>query len=360
MIDGIPVYEAVAHAYNIDESNFGRKYARPIAEATFAAIQRGSKPGYVPTHEQYMRDWSAEDMANMLFLESDTDLATYHVLALNAFTDGMCSVAKAVEVNERWPNRFLTYAGVDPLTGQAALDELERQVELLNPIGLKLYPNSWLGDEVTGWLMDDPEVAFPLFERARQLGIKVIAVHKAVPLGPVPLEHYRVDDIDRAAAAFPDLNFEVVHGGMAFLEESGWQMKRFPNVYVNLELTTSLVEMRPLAFEQAMATFLSAGGPRALDRIMWGTGAMGIHPRPLIEYFIRSFQIRDELVEGLAIPQITLDAKRKIMWDNYAAMTGVDLDARLQRVGNDEFAQRRAADGLAEPYSTTGLVGAPL
>lgn len=38
--------------------------------------------------------------------------------------------------------------------------------------------------------MDDPEVAFPVFERARQLGIKVIAVHKALPLGPVELRQF--------------------------------------------------------------------------------------------------------------------------------------------------------------------------
>src|SRR3546814_8517206 len=63
---------------------------------------------------------------------------------------------------------------------------------------LPIYPNSWLGSEVRGWHMDDPEVAFPLFERAQALGIKVIAIHKAVPLGPVPMEHYRVDDIDRS------------------------------------------------------------------------------------------------------------------------------------------------------------------
>src|SRR3546814_5625415 len=75
---------------------------------------------------------------------------------------------------------------------------------------LPLYPNSWLGSEVRGWHMDDPEVAFPLFERAQALGIKVIAIHKAVPLGPVPMEHYRVDDIDRALTAFPDPPLENV------------------------------------------------------------------------------------------------------------------------------------------------------
>src|SRR3546814_21066643 len=96
----------------------------------------------------------------------------------------MCSLDKAVEANRRWPDRIINYCGVDPLQGSAALDELERQVELLHPVGLKLYPNSWLGSEVRGWHLDDPEVAFPLFARAQALGIKVIAIHKAVPPGP--------------------------------------------------------------------------------------------------------------------------------------------------------------------------------
>lgn len=104
--------------------------------------------------------------------------------------------------------------------------------------------------------MDDPEIAFPVFERARQLGIKVVAVHKALPLGPVPMEHYKVDDIDRAAIAFPGLNFEIVHGGMAFLEETAWQLARFQNVYVNLEITSALLRTRPLAFAQALGALV--------------------------------------------------------------------------------------------------------
>ena len=162
-----------------------------------------AKPGYAPNAAQFYRDWSIEEAANQVFAESDTDLAVYHVLPIYSFKDGLCSLDKAIEAQQRWPDRILTYCGVDPLAGPAALDELERQAELLRPVGLKLYPNSWLGQEIRGWKMDDPEVAFPLFERAQSLGIKVVAVHKALPLGPVPMEHYRVDDIDRACMAFP-------------------------------------------------------------------------------------------------------------------------------------------------------------
>jgi predicted TIM-barrel fold metal-dependent hydrolase len=88
-------------------------------------------------------------------------------------------------------------------------------------------------------------LVFPLFARAQELGLKVVAIHKAVPLGPVPMKHYRMDDIDAAADAFPELAFEVVHGGMAFVEETAWQLARYPNVYVNLEVTASLAVSAP-------------------------------------------------------------------------------------------------------------------
>ena len=118
------------------------------------------------------------------------------------------------------------------------------------------------------------------------LGIRVVAIHKALPLGSVELGHYPVDDIDRAAMAFPDLAFEIVHGGIAFLEETAWQLARFDNVYVNLETTATLATTRPLAFAHALASLIR--GPKALRRIVWGTGCMVSHPRPHLENFVRS------------------------------------------------------------------------
>jgi predicted TIM-barrel fold metal-dependent hydrolase len=199
--------------------------------------------------------------------------------------------------------------------------------------------------------MDDPEIAFPLFERAEKLGIKVVAVHKALPLGPVPMEHYKVDDIDRACMAFPGLNFEVVHGGMAFLEETAWQLARFDNVYVNLEITSALAASRPAAFLHAMAALIGPGGQHAIERILWGTGAMAFHPQPLLETFVREFAFPEALIEGAGLPQLDLAAKRAILFDNYGRMTGLDLDARLSATRDDEFARRRP-DGPLAPFST--------
>lgn len=341
MIDGIPVIDAVIHAYNFSASNYANRFAGPIADLTFHSVTGTGTPGYVMTAEQFYRDCRMEELANLVFTETDTDLAVYHVLPIAAFHDGVCSVEKALEAQRRWPDRILTYCGVDPLAGQAALDELERQVELIRPVGLKLYPNSWMGREVRGWKMDDPEVAFPLFERAQALGIKAVAVHKALPLGPVEMEHYRVDDIDRACMAFPGLNFEIVHGGMAFLEETAWQLARFPNVYVNLEITSSYVANRRGAFQHAMAALIGPGGAGAIERILWGTGSIAFHPQPLLEAFVRDFAFPPELVEGSGIPQLDAEAKRKILFSNYERMIGLDLTSRLTAIQNDEFAKRR-------------------
>jgi uncharacterized protein len=355
VIDDIPVIDAVVHAYNMDSSNYQADFAETVCDIVYETVIAAARPGLRPHKEDYLVDWTMEEVANMLFLESSTDLAVNHVLPVFAFKDGLCSVEKAQEAEERWPDRFITYCGVDPLTGDAGMEEMERQIEMLAPVGLKLYPNSWVTDEIRGWKMDDPEIAFPFFARAQELGVKVIAVHKAVPLGPAPLEHYRVDDIDRAAIAFPELMFEVIHGGMAFIEESAWQLARFANVYVNLEITTSLLGTRPLAFAQALGGLVSVGGDAAIEKILWGTGTIAYHPQPFIETFVRDFQFSDEQL-ALGIPELTTEHKSKILAANYARMIGLDLDAQLAKVRGDELDQRRG-DGLLEPFSTTHVAG---
>lgn len=356
MIDGIPVMDAVVHAYNWDEDNFANAHAHALKKVT-ADVGMLQLEGYRLPRDAWCSNWTIEEVANVAFVESYTDLAVHHHLPVRAFKDGGCSLEKTAEAIRRWPDRFVAYMGADPMEGKQALEDMERQMEVLgDPVGLKLYPNSWLGEEFSGWFMDDPEIAFPCFEKARELGVKVIAIHKAVPLGAVPMEHYKMDDIDRAAIEFPDLNFEVVHGGMAFLEETAWQLARFENVWINLEVTTALIPTKPRAFEQAMAILLA--DPGAIDRIVWGTGMMAFHPRPHVEAFVREFEFDQALIEGFALPQLTIENKRKILWENYAAMTGLDLDGRLERIQGDEFAERRGdGDPEAAPYSTTKVAG---
>jgi len=92
---------------------------------------------------------------------------------------------------------------------------------------------------------DDRELLYPILERCRTRGVKVVAVHKAMPLGAVAMDPFKNGDVDYAAIDFPDLNFEIVHSGFAFLDEAAFQLARFPNVYVGLESTATLAARHP-------------------------------------------------------------------------------------------------------------------
>lgn len=101
-----------------------------------------------------------------------------------------------------------------------------------------------------------------LIERAAALGLRTIAIHKALPNGSVPLDSYRIgEDFEQAADAFPDMTFEIIHAGMAFIEETAMAVGRFPNVYANLETTTAMLRQAPGRFEKALATLMQWGGP---------------------------------------------------------------------------------------------------
>src|SRR6202166_3615750 len=357
MIKDILVVDASAHSYNIGEDNYaGGRYSRAIVDAFHGAHYGLSPAGYRIPREHYARDWTLAETANMLFVESDYDFACHHVTPINAFKDGGCSIQKAREAREKWPKRFQVYAGVDPVFPEQALDSLDQQVEELKPVGLKLYPNSYTADGVVGWHIDDSEIAFPIFQRALDLGLKAVAIHKAIPLGPVPMEHYRMDDIDAAADAFPDLQFEVVHGGFAFIEETAFQLARFPNIWVNLEITASLAVAKPAAFERVMAGLIAHAGEGALDRIMWASGASVLHPDPPLRWFWERFQFSEEMRAREGLPEITEEIKRKILPLNYLRMHRVDAETVAKNIEGDEFAVERSK-GKAEPYSTTSSKG---
>ena len=105
MIDGLPVIDAVIHAYNMDPANFANRFAAPLCDLVYHAVTGTALPGYAPTAEQFYRNWSIEEAVDQVFVESDTDLAVYHVLPIYSFHDGLCSLEKAIEAQQRWPNR---------------------------------------------------------------------------------------------------------------------------------------------------------------------------------------------------------------------------------------------------------------
>ena len=213
MIDGLFVIDAVAHAYNHLPENWADPVlGQAMVDLAYHLAADPPDPKYALSRDVYLSDWQVADAANLLFRESDTDVAVMHPLAISSFKDGYSSVAKAAEAISKYPTRFIgAYACVDPLKGEDALRSLDEQVDILKPMGLKLYPTSWDGKGPVSWRMDDPKLIYPLYERASKLGLKHVAIHKAVPIGPFAVgDAYNPSDLENAATAFPHLSFEIV------------------------------------------------------------------------------------------------------------------------------------------------------
>jgi hypothetical protein len=219
--------------------------------------------------------------------------------------------------------------------------------------GLKIYAARYANGKTYSQRLDDEQHAYPAIERALERGITVIATHKAVPLGPVHYEPYGVSDVPLACSTFPQMRFEVVHTGMAFVEETIYLAATFPNCYFNLENSFSLIAPAPRRFAEFFGALLAAG---AEDRILFSGGMAMNHPLIAIRSFL-DFEMPADLVEGFGVPPVTDEIRRKVLGVNYLRLHGIDPQEFRARIAGDEVSSRQK-EGLAAPWSHLRATGA--
>ena len=328
------VVDAVVHALNLDPANIASRYGEQLWQMSYGLHCLMTPPDRRCPQAVYMTDMVPEALAATMFGETQTTIAATHTLTLDSwFHDGFAARGKTEAMVERWPTRMLGYVGVDPSGDRAAvLDDMDAQLAAMpGAIGVKMYPHQM--DPYRPWRTDG-EVASAVIEHAIARGLKSVAIHKALPNGSVPLAPYRIgEDFEAAADAFPGIAFEIVHSGMAFIEETALAVARFPNVYANLETTTALLWQAPGRFADALALLMQWGGT---EKILWGTGCSVTHPQHLLELFW-AFQFTADTLERHGIPQLDEAAKRAILGGNYARMAGLDAGAIRAAQRGDAF-----------------------
>jgi predicted TIM-barrel fold metal-dependent hydrolase len=348
MIDGMLVVDAIVHSFDFSEANIqDNPTARAAHELIWSSTAAAFPPERIVPRSVGVGDWSPEVTTRTIFRESGIDLAAHHYLTLHSwFKDGLVSRQKNAEIARRWPQRYFSYVGVDPTQGvEACVRDMHQQLEEIpDAVGLKLYPHQIY--PFRSWRMDDPWVAYPLFAEAQQCGLKVVAIHKALPLGPVPMDPYRVGDVDGAACEFPDLNFEIIHSGMAFTEETAWAIGRFPNVYANLEATTYMLPLQGRRFAETLAGLMAYGGH---DKLLWSATFPIIDCQYLLELFV-ALEFPDDVAERYGY-ELTRELKEGMLGLNYLRMVGSSAEEAKARIAGDEFSQFDAG-GELEPWGT--------
>jgi predicted TIM-barrel fold metal-dependent hydrolase len=313
------VFDGVAHVFNFEKKNAlgpaGEMFINHLY-AFHATLTPEGQP--VMPAEEFLRQWTVEDIDEMVYDNSSTDMLCAMPLPLtDLFRDGLSPWEECAELASRRPDRTVFWGSVNPLEGRRALDLMERQVGEFGAKAFKFYNVRYDYGRPFPWRMDDPQVAFPVFEKAQELGVNLIGVHKGVPLGPQPIE-----------ANFPDINFVIFHVGLPFIDEVCWQLIRHPNLYASIAATINFVVRAPRQFAETLGKLLFWCGE---DKIIYGSEAPIWQPQWALEAFW-DFQLPQDLVEGYGYPQLTEQAKRKILGENLLRLHGMDVEETRARL----------------------------
>ncbi|MFM0277750.1 amidohydrolase family protein [Paraburkholderia sediminicola] len=331
MIDDIFVFDNVIHLYDLSEANIRRDRAdaRPVLEQTLAEVKDLRWKGY-PLHDDaqfdWGRRWNVDDMYDLVFRQAPTDMAMAQVVPMfDWFTDWYAPVTTQHQMAATYPDRVLFCGGVDPMLRglNDALNQLDYQVNELGARSLKFYNGHAKNGDC--WRCDDERFAYPMYERARDAGVRVLQFHKGNPHGLQNVEFLSPLDLQAPARDFPDMDFIVHHLALPYFDEMVSLAARFPNVYMSLAGYMAFYRIAPRRVQHHLGRLLQVGGA---DKILWGSeAALAGCPAPYLRAFM-DFEIPDDMRAGYGYPQITRDDKKKILGENFARLMGIDIEQK--------------------------------
>ncbi len=160
------------------------------------------------------------------------------------------------------PDVFCGFASVDPLTGPAAVAELERAVRDLGLKGLKMHPGA------QGFSPDD-RAYYPIWETASALGVPLLVHTGTTGLGAgmpggggIHLGGADPMLLDPVAADFPDLQIVMAHPAWPWQDEQIAVALHKPNTWIDLS------GWSPRYFAPELVREI---GGRLQDRVLFGT-----------------------------------------------------------------------------------------
>jgi uncharacterized protein len=319
--------------------------------------------------------FSADRFIKHVFLDSDTRLAVLSFVPelpeRNPLSLEEANRVRILVDRLGGAHRLFLHAMVVPNAGPeiAPLKLMKDAVDRYPIAAWKCY-TQW-GPQGVGWELDSPDVGIPFIERARELGVRTICIHKGLLFAGFPERYGRCADVGRAAARYPDMNFIIYHSGyeagaaegpydpraergidmlIRSVEEHG--IGPNGNVYAELGSTWRFVMRDPTTAAHLLGKLLKHIGQ---DNVLWGTDSIWYgSPQDQIQAF-RSFQIAPELIEEQNYPELTPELKRKIFGLNAARVYKIEVPEARRKTEADPLGRRKAvyskaADPTFETY----------
>jgi len=98
-----------------------------------------------------------------------------------------------------------------------------------------------------------------------------------------------------------------------------WQLIRYPNLYASIAATVNFIVRAPRQFAEIIGKLLFWCGE---DKIIYGSEAPIWQPQWALDAFW-NFEIPQDLVDGYGYPQLTTQAKKKILGENLLRLHGM-------------------------------------
>lgn len=330
MLDGMFVFDNVIHVYDMSEDNLRLdRHDTQLGNEHLHALGEGARwSGYKEAGLNFRRRWTPEEMYDLVFVQAPTDMAMAQVVPVFDWYKEYWSPVKAqYEMALLYPERVLFCGGVDPVHRgvQDALDQLDHQIGELGACSIKFYN----GHVDTPWRCDDEQLAYPLYQRCRDLGVNVLQFHKGLPFGTMELEPLSPLDLQRPARDFPDLTFIVHHLAMPYFDEAIWLASRFPNVHLALSGNLNYFLIAPRLVQKQLGRLLLEVG---VDKLLWGSeSGLAGGPGPYLQAFLE-LEIPEDLRRGYGYPQLTRSDREKILGLNFAKIMGIDVAAKQRQL----------------------------
>jgi uncharacterized protein len=189
---------------------------------------------------------------------------------------------------ERFPDRFIAFAGADVRTGMAAVRALEYWVGTRGFRGLSLRPF------MIGLPADDRRY-YPLYAKCVELGIP-LSIHTSANWTTMmvnDLGHPR--HLDVVATDFPELKIVMSHGGYPWVLEAVLLAWKHPNLYLELAAHRPRYLAEPGTGWEPLLRF---GQTTIADKVLFGSGCflLGRSPADILAEF-RALPIKPAVME---------------------------------------------------------------
>ncbi|MHB1128228.1 MAG: amidohydrolase family protein [Bacillota bacterium] len=205
------------------------------------------------------------------------------------------------EFVQRYPDRMIGLAGVDPWKGEQAVKEVERSVRELGLKGILFSPFK------QRMFANDPKL-YPVYAKCSELGVPVF-MHCGINWWTKSLMDYgKPTYIDQVAGDFPSLKIVGIHGGWPWVQEAIFLAWRHPNVYLDISAH------RPKFFtvpNSGWEQLLYFGNRTIQDKVMFGS-----------TWQLLGIPIADIVKEVQELP-LKDSVKQKWLHDNAARLFGL-------------------------------------